>query len=466
MTLVRKRRFNRTAMIPASPNLLIIDDDPDVLLAARLLLKRHYPQIKSENDPYRLNRVLKQDHYHVVLLDMNFKAGASNGAEGIRWMKKILRQSPRTHVILMTAYGDIELAVRAMKEGASDFVVKPWKNDRLLESIKAALECPKDDVEIEEEEAQGSSGREFNIIGRSPAMQRVFETVEKVGRTDANVLILGENGTGKELIAKALHQASPRRDDVFVNVDLGAIPESLFESELFGHKKGAFTDAREDRPGRFEHAHNGTLFLDEIGNLSMPLQAKLLTALQAREIVRVGTNQSISVDIRLVCATNMPLYKMVGESTFRQDLLYRINTVELKLPPLRERVEDIQLLAEYYLDIYAAKYNKGEMEIAADTTKKLQRYHWPGNIRELQHSLERAVIMSDSRTLHPHDFMLQAVETIPIHAEEPDNLNLEEVEKNAIRDAILKHNGNLSRAAKELGLGRTTLYRKLSKYGL
>jgi len=453
-------------MIPVTPNLLIIDDDPDVLLAAKLLLKRHYPQIKTENDPYRLNRILKQDHYHVVLLDMNFRAGASNGAEGLRWMRKILRQSPRSHVILMTAYGDIELAVRAMKEGASDFVVKPWKNDRLLESVKAALEDPKDDVEAEGEGGTGEKKADFGkIIGRSAAMQQVFETIEKVGRTDVNVLILGENGTGKELIARALHQASPRQDEVFVNVDLGAIPESLFESELFGHKKGAFTDAREDRAGRFEHAQNGTLFLDEIGNLSMPLQAKLLTALQSREIVRVGTNQPIPVDIRLVCATNMPLYKMVGDHRFRQDLLYRINTVELKLPPLRERNGDIQPLAEHYLDLYAAKYNKGEMELAADTVRKLQRYQWPGNIRELQHAMERAVIMSDARVLHPRDFMLQPVET-PVSVEEPDNYNLEEREKSAIRDAILKHNGNLSRAAKELGLGRTTLYRKLSKYGL
>lgn len=455
-------------MAKDATKLLIIDDDPDVLLSAKLLLKRKHPNLRTENDPYNLNVLLRKEHYDVVLLDMNFRAGASSGAEGIRWMKKILRQSPSTHVILMTAYGDIELAVRAMKEGASDFVVKPWKNDRLLESITTALENPKEDLQQSTEEQMGTDTFK-TVIGRSPAMKRVFATIEKVGRTDVNVLILGENGTGKEVIARALHQVSPRRDEVFVNVDLGAIPESLFETELFGHRKGAFTDAREDRAGRFEIANGGSLFLDEIGNLSMPLQAKLLTALQSREVVRVGANKATPVDIRLVCATNMPLYKMVNENGFRQDLLYRINTVEIHLPPLRERTEDIQPLAAHYLDLYAAKYHKGEMEIAPETIQKLERYQWPGNIRELQHALERAVIMSDVPVLLPQDFNLQPSGT-PIAVgggfPEAENLNLEEVEKNAIRDAIMKHNGNLSRAAKELGLGRTTLYRKLSKYGL
>lgn len=452
------------------PRLLIIDDDPDVLLAAKLLLKRRYPHIQTENDPYRLNAILKNDHYDLVLLDMNFRAGSSNGNEGIRWMKKILRQSPTTHVILMTAYGEIELAVRAMKEGASDFVVKPWQNDHLLESIATALEEKKDAETLAISGKTSVSQPGFgSIVGQSQAMKDVFATIEKVGKTDVNVLVLGENGTGKELIARALHQSSPRKDKVFVNVDLGAIPESLFESELFGHTKGSFTDAREDRAGRFEHADGGTLFLDEIGNLSMPLQAKLLTALQSREITRVGSNKSQKTDIRLICATNMPLYQMVADSSFRQDLLYRINTVEITLPSLRERSEDVVHLANYYLDIYASKYNKGDMEILPETLKKLQQYAWPGNIRELQHSLERAVILSDFPALRPDDFNLQGA-SIPTSgaapAQEQDNLNLEEVEKSAIRDAILKHNGNLSRAAKELGLGRTTLYRKLSKYGL
>ena len=470
MASISTRRRTCITMVKDVTKLLIIDDDPDVLLSAKLLLKRKFPELRTENDPYNLNVLLRQDHFDVVLLDMNFRAGASSGAEGIRWMKKILRQSPGTHVILMTAYGDIELAVRAMKEGATDFVVKPWKNDRLVESITFAMENPKEDEDLLPEEEMDSQVFK-TIIGRSPAMQRVFSTIEKVGPTDVNVLILGENGTGKEVIARAIHRSSQRRDEVFVNVDLGAIPETLFETELFGHRKGAFTDAREDRAGRFEVANGGSLFLDEIGNLSLPLQAKLLAALQSREIVRVGANKPTPVDIRLVCATNMPLYQMVNESGFRQDLLYRINTVEITLPPLRERVEDILPLAEHYLDVYAAKYNKGEMEIASDTAQKLERYQWPGNIRELQHALERAVIMSERSVLHPMDFNLQTgSNAMPAGlsgakvAEE--NFNLEEVEKNAIRDAIMKHNGNLSRAAKELGLGRTTLYRKLSKYGL
>ncbi|MEM0996490.1 MAG: sigma-54 dependent transcriptional regulator [Bacteroidota bacterium] len=459
-------------MIANATRLLIIDDDPDVLIAARLLLKKQYPSIHTENDPYRLNTLLKNDHFDVVLLDMNFRAGSNRGQEGIRWMKKILRQSPGTEVILMTAYGDIDLAVQAMKEGANDFVVKPWENDRLHESIDLAVKASKANASSAPTPPQVPLPRSISdptrdILGRSPAMQTVFSTIRKVAQTDVNVLILGENGTGKELVARALHNASPRRNEVFVNVDLGAIPETLFEPELFGHKKGAFTDAHEDRSGRFEHAQKGTLFLDEIGNLSLPLQAKLLTALQSRQIVRVGTNQPIPVDIRLVCATNMPLYQMVRENTFRQDLLYRINTVELKLPPLRERGEDIGQLADHYLDLYARKYHKGKMAIAPSTLEKLQRYHWPGNIRELQHALERAVIMSDAVTLQPEDFLLQEPDGSP-SATTPTSatLNLEDVERTAIRNAILKHNGNLSRAAKELGLGRTTLYRKMSKYGL
>jgi DNA-binding NtrC family response regulator len=463
-------------MADNSTRLLIIDDDPDVLTAARLLLKRHYPDIHSENDPYRLNTLLRQQQYDVVLLDMNFRAGASSGEEGIRWMKKILRQSPGTQVILMTAYGDIDLAVKAMKDGAHDFVVKPWDNDRLLESIALAAEeaaqansnHPPAKVTAENSASSTAANVEMEaIVGNSPPMQKVFDTIRKVGGTDVNVLILGENGTGKELVSRALHAASNRKEKVFVNVDLGAIPETLFEPELFGHKKGAFTDAREDRAGRFEHASGGTLFLDEIGNLSHPLQAKLLTALQSRKVVRVGTNQPIDVDIRLICATNMPLYQMVHDNSFRQDLLYRINTVELKLPALRERAADIPLLVKHFLSIYAQKYQKGDMEILPATMQKLQNYQWPGNIRELQHALERAVIMSDSNLLQPEDFLLQEP-VLAVMGDNPENetFNLEEVERSAIRDAILKHSGNLSRAAKELGLGRTTLYRKMSKYGL
>lgn len=449
--------------------ILIIDDDPDVVTAARLLLKQAYSDVHTENDPYRLNTLLKQQRFDVVLLDMNFKAGASNGEEGLRWMNKILRQSPGTSVILMTAYGDVQLAVQAIKGGAADFITKPWDNARLLETVAIAAKAAQ-----EERQEQGqhppvepiSSDQGPTIIGASPAMERVFTTLRKVGKTDANVLILGENGTGKELIARALHQASPRVNRVFVPVDLGAIPESLFEAELFGHKKGAFTDAREDRPGRFEHAHQGTLFLDEIGNLTLPLQAKLLTVLQNRQVVRVGTNTPINVDIRLVCATNMPLHEMVREGRFRQDLLYRINTVEVPLPPLRERGDDILQLAHHYLHVYATKYQTPTRHIAAATRHKLFQYHWPGNIRELQHAVERAVIMSEGDTLQPEDFILTEQQPTFDTLDSPANLNLEEVEKGAIRNAVLKHQGNLSKAAKELGLGRTTLYRKMSRYGI
>lgn len=451
-----------------SPKLLIIDDDPDVLLAAKLLLKRTYSHIRTENDPYRLNSLLKDNRFDLVLLDMNFRAGASNGQEGIQWMKKIRRQSPETAVILMTAYGDIDLAVQAMKEGATDFVVKPWENAKFLESISQALE--REDLPPSLPGMEPTPSTDFQVIGESPAMQKVFETIEKVSKTDVNVLILGENGTGKEVIAQALHHASLRRSEAFVAVDLGAIPESLFEAELFGHKKGAFTDAKEDRAGRFEHARKGTLFLDEIGNLSLPLQAKLLTVLQRREIVRVGTNKAIPMDIRLICATNMPLHQMVHSNQFRQDLLYRINTVELKLPPLRERVEDIAPLAHHFLQLYGQKYRSEAMKIHPGALRELEIYPWPGNIRELQHAIERAVIMAESSVLNPSDFMLAPApmqnKTSTQDSGGDNNLNLEEVEKQAIREAILKHNGNLSRAARELGLGRTTLYRKLSKYGL
>jgi two-component system response regulator HydG len=455
--------------------ILIIDDDPDVVTAARLLLKQAYSDVHTENDPYRLNTILKQQRFDVVLLDMNFKAGASSGEEGLRWMNKILRQSPGTSVILMTAYGDVQLAVQAIKGGAADFVTKPWDNARLLETVAIAAKAAQEERQEQglhpTSEHSGSPASALGdqgptIIGGSAAMERVFTTLRKVGKTDANVLILGENGTGKELIARALHQASPRVNRVFVPVDLGAIPESLFEAELFGHKKGAFTDAREDRPGRFEHAHQGTLFLDEIGNLSLPLQAKLLTVLQNRQVVRVGTNTPINVDIRLVCATNMPLHEMVRDGRFRQDLLYRINTVEVPLPPLRERGEDILQLAHHYLAVYSAKYQTATRHISPATRHKLFQYHWPGNIRELQHAVERAVIMSEGDTLQPEDFILSEPQPAFDPLDSTPNLNLEEVEKVAIRNAVLKHQGNLSKAAKELGLGRTTLYRKMSRYGI
>jgi DNA-binding NtrC family response regulator len=365
----------------------------------------------------------------------------------------------------MTAYGDINLAVKAMKDGASDFVVKPWENDALQATVRTALTSPFPGVPASapgSKSAASGSIESPEIIGESAEIQQVFKTIEKVAETEANVLLLGENGTGKELAARSIHLQSKRANHPFVHVDLGAIPESLFESELFGHVRGAFTDAREHRAGRFEAAQGGTLFLDEIGNLSLPLQAKLLTALQSRSITRVGSNQAISVDTRLVCATNMPLYQMVGENRFRQDLIYRINTVEITLPPLRNRKEDIPLLVQHFLTIYRDKYQRPDFRLKPESMRLLQQYTWPGNIRELRHAVERAVIMvdpdsvlrADAGSIHP-----------PPEDAEPD-YNLEEVEKMAIIKALAKHQGNISRAAKELGLGRTTLYRKMTKYGL
>lgn len=448
-------------------HILVVDDDTDILLTANMVLKQTFSDIQTESNPHLISDLLREHRYDLVLLDMNFTAGFTSGKEGLRWLKKIRKAAPQTHVVLMTAYGDINLAVKAMKEGATDFVVKPWENEALQATVFSALQNPTPPLPGASDGAAKpiatSSGTvaEPQIIGQSPAMQRVFQTVDKVASTDANVLILGENGTGKELAARALHLKSDRRDKPFVHVDLGAISESLFESELFGHKKGAFTDAREDRAGRFEAAQGGTLFLDEIGNLSLPLQAKLLTALQSRSITRVGSNRSLAVDVRLICATNMPLYQMVQEKTFRQDLLYRINTVELELPPLRERQGDVAMLAHHFLKIYTEKYHRDGFAIPPAVIRRLEQYSWPGNIRELQHALERAVIMEDAESLIPQESPGAYQD-----AEPETDLNLEEVERKAIMTAIHKHQGNISQAAKELGLGRTTLYRKMNKYGL
>lgn len=446
-----------------SEKILIVDDDKDILLTARIVLKQEFSNISTENNPHQIEQRLSEDQFDLVLLDMNFTTGFTSGKEGLRWLKKIRKASPSTKVVLMTAYGDINLAVKAMKEDASDFVVKPWDNEALLATLISVLQeaGPRTKVSAANPAAQTIQQNQPTAIGESAPMRKVFDTIQKVGATDANILILGENGTGKELAARAVHRTSPRANQPFIHVDLGAISESLFESELFGHVKGAFTDAREDRQGRFEAANGGTLFLDEIGNLSLPLQAKLLSALQSRTIQRVGSNKPISIDIRLVSATNMPLHSMVQEQTFRQDLLYRINTVELTLPALRERQDDIPLLVEHFMAIYADRYNREPLKIPASLADQMRRYHWPGNIRELQHAIERAIIMEDLDCLLP-------VSTIsePAPFTQLEDYNLEEVEREAIKKAIEKHNGNISHAARELGLGRTTLYRKMNKYGL
>jgi DNA-binding NtrC family response regulator len=455
-----------------SAKLLIVDDDQDVLLAARLFLRQHVDIVHTERNPENIPDLLRNETYDLILLDMNFSRNATSGQEGFHWMNKILEIDPAAAVILITGYGDIELAVQGIKEGATNFLLKPWENKKLLATISATLEVRKSKVELE-----GLKGRQkvliadqdqaySHIIGKSAAMMKVLATVEKVARTDANILILGENGTGKEVIARAAHRASRRAGEVFISVDLGAITESLFESELFGYKKGAFTDAKEDRAGRFEAAHKGTIFLDEIGNLSHSLQSKLLSVLQNRKVVRLGSNKEIPIDVRLVCATNMPLYQMVNEGKFRQDLLYRINTVEIKLPPLRERTEDIEALAEHFIDQYCHKYKLPKKRLNASTLKRLQIHHWPGNIRELQHSVERAVIMSEGNVLEPHDFFLSDNEDSRPAEVLPNNMNLEETEKMLIRKVVDKYGGNISRAANELGLTRASLYRRMEKYGI
>ncbi|MFQ5639020.1 MAG: sigma-54-dependent transcriptional regulator [bacterium] len=451
--------------------ILIVDDDEDVLLAARLFLKKHFQMIHTEKDPSALPALLKNQSYDVILLDMNFAKGASSGKEGFHWLNKILEIDHAAVVVMITAYGDVQLAVRAIKEGAMDFVLKPWQNEKLLATLSAAMNLRKSKVEVDnlrshQRQLKAALAQpEHDFIGQCAAMQKVFATIEKVAKTDANVLITGENGTGKELVAVELHRQSLRANELFVSVDMGAITETLFESELFGHVKGAFTDAREDRAGRFEIASGGTLFLDEIGNLSLPLQAKLLTTLQSRQVTRVGSNISKSFDIRLICATNKPIHQMVAENKFRQDLLYRINTVEIQLPPLRERQEDIPLLLNFFLELYSKKYQKQTKRFNTAVLKKLQNYHWPGNVRELQHAVERAVIMSDSNVLQPFDFFFTPT------AQQQDGLvfdryNLEVVEKVVIQKTLTKHSGNISKAARELGLTRTSLYRRLEKYGL
>ncbi|GAB3343803.1 sigma-54 dependent transcriptional regulator [Marivirga atlantica] len=455
-------------------SILIIDDNQDLLNAAKIFLKRHFTRVDIESKPELIPTLLKNDNYDVILLDMNFTRDVSTGQEGYYWLDKILEIDPSAIVVLITAYGDVNTAVKAIKQGATDFVLKPWENDKLLATLHAAMklkDVSNQNTKLKSQQKQlyQDIDRQFrDIIGQSVAMQKVFETIKRVARTDANVLITGENGTGKELIARAIHRNSYRDEEAFVTVDLGAVTESLFESELFGHKKGAFTDAKEDRAGRFEIADKGTLFLDEIGNITPPQQAKLLTALQNRKVTRVGSNKAVEVDIRLISATNMPILEMIQKGEFRQDLLYRINTIEIQLPALRERTDDIPLLVDHYIDFYAKKYNK-EVHKASDAViSRMQKYEWPGNIRELQHSIERAVIMSSQTVLQPEDFFFSSSQKEDVKSGKLklDDLNIEEVEKLLIRKALDKNFGNITQAAQELGLTRSSLYRRLEKYGL
>ncbi|MFD2033464.1 sigma-54-dependent transcriptional regulator [Belliella marina] len=452
--------------------ILIIDDNEDLLFAAKMHLKKYAKEVTIEKDPRRIPFLVNNNSYDVILLDMNFTEDTTSGKEGFHWLKQIKEIDPKAVVILITAFGDVEMAVKALKEGATDFILKPWQNEKLLATLTSASRLKDsydqvDKLSKKQKQLQSDLKKPYSdIIGTSASMKNIFSIIDKVAQTDANVLILGENGTGKELIARAIHDRSLRKDEIFVGVDMGSITETLFESELFGHKRGAFTDAKDDRAGRFEIADNGTLFLDEIGNLSMPLQSKLLTVLQKREVTRIGTNKSIPVDIRLICATNMHVHEMVMDNTFRQDLLYRINTVEIFLPPLRERQDDIPLLADHFLKVYAQKYRKDFKGFKTSAMQLLQQYNWPGNIRELQHAIERAIIMAESDELDSRDFFFLSSKPTNDKVASTASFNLDEVEKNVIQKAIDKNGGNISKAAKELGLTRASLYRRLEKYGL
>ncbi|WP_344928960.1 sigma-54 dependent transcriptional regulator [Aquimarina addita] len=442
-------------------NILVIDDDTDVLTAMRLLLKSSVKQVVTEKNPNQILSLLGRHSFDVVILDMNFNGLINTGNEGIYWLKKIKELNAKVDVILITAYGDMDLAIRSLKDGASDFLVKPWKNERLLQAIQDILDKKRPDISKKwNPNIDGTT-----MVGESTIMEDVFLKIKKVAPTDANILILGENGTGKDLIARAIHDHSLRKNKPFVKVDVGALTESLFESELFGYKKGAFTGAREDRQGRFEVAEGGTLFLDEIGNISLQQQARLLTVLQNRQVTPLGANQPIPIDIRLICATNVGISSLADERTFRKDLIYRINTVEIMVPALKDRGGDVVLLAKHFVEVYAEKYMKSGLILNDDFISKLKTYHFPGNVRELQYALERAVIMTDGATLSATDLVFSPIERKETTVE-PKNLNLEAVEKNTILKVIEKNGGNISKSAKELGITRTALYRRLNKYDL
>jgi DNA-binding NtrC family response regulator len=449
-------------------SILIVDDDVAIRTAAQMFLKQLFSMVLATGDPEDIPSLMEEGSFDVILLDMNFAPGKNDGSEGMQWLRRILEKDPGSVVVFITAYGGVDLAVKAMRTGAFDFIVKPWQNDKLLNVIRTALKMKESKraelkyrhrQELLQADMDQQSGM---IIGQSLAMEKIYRTIEKVAATNANILLLGENGSGKELIAREIHRNSERRAEVFIGVDVGAIPTSLFESELFGHAKVAFTDAKQFKPGRLEVASGGTLFLDEIGNLSTPLQAKLLSVLENRKVTRLGEHQARSIDIRLISATNMQLYEMTGTGDFREDLLYRINTVEIRVPPLRERTGDILLLANYFLEFYSRKYNKSGLRIPGSVMKRLENYSWPGNIRELRHAVERSVILSEGQVLDFGDLSMGRL----MREEENESLNLKEMERRYILKAISKNRGNITKAAAELGLARAALYRRLNKHGL
>lgn len=453
-----------------SGNILVVDDDEFVLLSIKLLLEPHFSCVRTVNNPEKIPAILDREQVDVVVLDMNFRQGDTSGNQGRFWLKKMLSLAPDIQVILITAFAGIEIAVASIKEGALDFIVKPWQNEKLLSTVKTANLLSQERKKVKQLRSQQKSlvsvldQRYEPLIGNSEAMNTIRKTIEKVAPTEAEILILGQNGTGKEVIAREIHRHSNRAGGIFLTVDVGSLSENLFESELFGHRKGAFTDAKEDRVGRFEAASGGTLLLDEIGNLSLPLQAKLLTVLQHKKIVRLGTNEPVNLDVRVICATNGNLRAMVREGKFREDLLYRINTVEITVPPLHERMEDIPLITTHFLDKFKHKYQKPYLKLSREVVKALQQYPWPGNIRELQHALERAVIMCEAEALTAED--LGSLRKQTSGEFRFDHFNLEQLEAWAIRKAIAKHGGNISHAAEELGLSRGALYRRMDSYGI
>lgn len=451
-----------------SGSILIVDDNKSALSALSLLLQFEFESVSCLSSPNQIASELRKSSYDIVLLDMNFAAGLNSGNEGLFWLSEIKKQSPELEVVTMTAYADVELAVKALKQGAADFITKPWQNEKLIATLKAVLKLRQSGQEVEnlkgkERMLKEELNKEQEVLtGSSPAMQKVLQLVEKVAKTEASVLLTGENGTGKGLIANCIHRHSVRSRELFVTVDMGSIPEQLLESELFGHKKGAFTDAKEDRTGKFQLANKGSLFLDEIGNLPLHQQSKLLVALQNRTIVPVGSDKSVPVDIRLISATNANIDELVAAQQLREDLLYRLNTIRIELPPLRERGEDIEILAGHFLRQYQVKYKKSSLRLSSQAIQKLMKYHWPGNVRELQHTMEKAAILADSETLTAEDFMLRPTGAKPMSKQQ----TLADMEKQMIEDALEKYNGNLSHVADKLGITRQTLYNKIKRYAL
>lgn len=457
-------KVKTTQRLKQPAQILVIDDDGDVLITAEVVLKQKFKTIHTSSNPNQIPELTSQNQYDLVLLDMNYSVGDSSGKEGLKWLDWLHHNHPNIQVVMITAYGELNLAVEAMKRGAVDFVTKPWQYHEIQETVLSAYKLSQTRQKVDELRSQHSRAEETTeIMGDSPKMEAVKKMISKVSPTEANVLILGENGTGKEVIARAIHKHSKRANKVFVSVDMGALTESLFESELFGHAKGAFTDAKAEREGRFEAADGGTIFLDEISNLSLGMQSKLLSVLQRRSVIRIGENKERPVNVRVLAATNINLTEMVQNGSFREDLLYRLNTIEIELPALRERIGDIQLLSRHFLKQYAAQYGKSGLKFSTDALSSLKEYHWPGNVRELQHAVERAIIMSEGSVIEEEDFLFKPRNNTQFQT---DTNNLEELEKKTIQEVIKRCDGNMSKVAKELGIGRTTLYRKMEKYGL